>query len=282
MHLYDIALEMRDILDERRDKIELEFFETDHIYYMLDVNGEKRNDFLSVSGIIKKYAPEFDRDYWLDYKSMGDSIKRQQLSDKWDYERDYSAWKGSRVHFELEKELVRRYSSYKEVREPEFEIVGNILEESNVMIGGGINYLDLMEQRGAVLLDTEVVMGDPEEGYVGQADKVWLMNNKTNTGYGFVITDWKSNKPEKMENTYDNGYMYGPFSMIKDSTKSHYEVQLPLYGRLLLKMFKGTKYEKVPVLGCIFVHLLPDGSFKEYRISSELMKYIFNVDLKLK
>ena len=39
-----------------------------------------------------------------------------------------------------------------------------------------------MEERGAVLLDTEIILGDPELGYVGQPDKIWLMFNKQKTG----------------------------------------------------------------------------------------------------
>ena len=45
------------------------------------------------------------------------------------------------------------------------------------MINAGTNYLKLMKERGAELLDTEIVLGDPGLGYTGQPDKVWLMDD---------------------------------------------------------------------------------------------------------
>jgi hypothetical protein len=46
------------------------------------------------------------------------------------------------------------------------------------MIDAGKKFLDIMNERGGVLLDTEIVLGDPEEQITGQPDKVWLMENK--------------------------------------------------------------------------------------------------------
>ena len=60
-------------------------------------------------------------------------------------------------------------------------------------------FLSLMEERGAVLLDTEIVLGHPELGYTGQPDKVWLMMDKEKKNIGIVISDWKTNKKKNME-----------------------------------------------------------------------------------
>lgn len=67
------------------------------------------------------------------------------------------------------------------------------------MIRAGKSYLDLSEQRNLVLIDTEMVLGHPELGYVGQPDKVWLTMNAKGDEFGLVITDWKTNKEKTLK-----------------------------------------------------------------------------------
>ena len=44
MNLNDISLEIKELLEERRKQLELTFIEEEHIYYMKDVDGQvKRN-----------------------------------------------------------------------------------------------------------------------------------------------------------------------------------------------------------------------------------------------
>ena len=59
----------------------------------------------------------------------------------------------------------------------------------------------ILNERGAVLVDTEMVMGDPI-GYVGQSDNTWIMMNKDMNDFGFVITDYKSNQPKILSMPY--------------------------------------------------------------------------------
>ncbi len=103
------------------------------------------------------------------------------------------------------------------------------------MIKAGKKFLSLMEERGAVLLDTEIVLGHPELGYTGQPDKVWLMFNKQKTGFGIVITDWKTNKEKNMEVNDYTKPMKKPFEKLPNNALGHYNTQLPFYGKLLLK-----------------------------------------------
>jgi len=58
------------------------------------------------------------------------------------------------------------------------------------MIDAGHKFINLMHRRGAVLLDTETILGSTELGYTGQPDKVWIMFDK-NGDLGFIVTDWK-------------------------------------------------------------------------------------------
>ena len=186
---------------------------------------------------------------------------------------------GSRVHFELESELIGRFDNYKEVRQPIFTINEEQQRKSDNMISAGKQFLDLMLERGGILLDTEIVLGDPTEQYTGQPDKVWLMQNKEKDGFGFVITDWKTNQPKNFEVHHYTGKLYPPFNNYHDNALGHYYLQLPLYGRLLRKMLEGTKYEDTKLLGNVVVLLKDDGTFVEYKVPPQINNAILTMDL---
>lgn len=136
-----------------------------------------------------------------------------------------------------------------------------------------------MIERGAILLDTEIILGDNELGYTGQPDKVWLMVNKDKTDFGLVISDWKTNQIKNFEVQHYTGKLYAPFNQYDDTALGHYYLQLPLYARLLLKMLKGTKYENLKLLGCVIVLLKDDQTYQEYKVPQQVNNMILNLDL---
>jgi hypothetical protein len=209
----------------------------------------------------------------------GDPEAAALLQEEWKQLGNYSTNMGSRVHFELESDLINRFDNYKEVRQPIFECDESQLIKSDSMIKAGKEYLDLMLERGAVLLDTEIVLGDNELGYTGQPDKVWLIMNKEQDDFGIVITDWKTNQPKNFEVQHYTGRMYAPFNEYHDTALGHYYLQLPLYARLLLKMLKGTKYENIKLLGCVVVLLKDDSTFVEYKVPAKVNKLVMNLDI---
>jgi hypothetical protein len=95
-----------------------------------------------------------------------------------------------------------------------------------------------MLRSGAVLIDTEVVMGDPNLGYTGQADKFWIVCNKEKTQLGIVITDWKTNKPKNFVETKWTNRMYKPYEDLPNTALGHYYVQLSLYAKLFKRNVK--------------------------------------------
>lgn len=280
MDLKEISLDIRNVLEEKRKQIDLSFIEEDHIYYMRNHDGEIKSSFPSVSTVIKSFYEAFDAEGKALQMSKGDLFEQQELLKKWKYAGDYSTNLGSRVHYELEKELVKRNGSYKEVRKPIFECDNSQIVKSNLMIQAGNKFIDLMEERGAVLLDTEMVLGDPEFGYTGQPDKNWLIENKSKTDFGIVITDWKSNKPKNFEVMPYTTKMYPPFNDYPSTALGHYYVQLPLYGKLFLKMLEGTKYENLKIFGCIVVLLMENGNFVEYRVPTDITNTVLNMNIK--
>jgi len=274
MKLNDVAKEIRDIILQKQNELGLTFEEENHIYTM---NG--RTDYPSVSKVLKKFYTEFATEEIANKVAKGDPIKQQELIAEWAAAGDYSTNMGSRVHFVLESEVIKKHGSYKDVRKPEFNCDLSQIMKGDNMIVGGKKYLDLMEERGAVLLDTEMVLGHPELGYTGQPDKVWLMMNRDKTEYGIVITDWKTNKPKNFTVTNFTKKMLHPFDDYHDNALGHYYVQLPLYGKLLLKMLEGSKYGNIKLYGCVISHLKEDSLYDEYKVPQNIINIVMDMDV---
>jgi len=279
MNLHEFSKDIRSVLEKKREEFSLNFIEEKHVYYMKDIDGEIKSNFPSVSTIVKKFHKKFDSEGISLRMSNNDLQKQKKILQEWKNAADYSANMGSRVHYELECELIKRYGNYKNVREPIFEINEQQKNISDRMIIAGKKFLDLIQKRGGILLDTEIVLGNPHERYCGQPDKVWLFKHKTDDEFGFVITDYKSNKPKNFEVHNYTDRLYSPFNEYHDNALGHYYLQLPLYGRLLLSMLKDTKYKHIKFYGSVVVLLKEDETFVEYKVPSKIHNIILNMDL---
>jgi len=188
--LLEISKEIRDIIESKQKELELSFVEDTHTYYIRDKNGEITTEYPSVSTVIKQFYNDFPAlEKSLDM-CHGDIYEQDKLLKEWRATADYANSKGSRVHYLLEKDLLAMYGSYKEVRKPIFECDQQQVKDGNAMISGGHDFIRLMHRRGAVLLDTEMVLGSNTLGYTGQPDKVWVIFDKEGN-LGFIVTDWK-------------------------------------------------------------------------------------------
>ncbi len=280
MNLENVALEIREIISQKQKELELTFIEDTHTYFMKDVDGDVKNNFPSVSKVLKKFYEEFPVEEASYKKSGGDPDLQEQLKKEWAAAGDYSTNMGSRVHYMLEKKVIEQNGGYKEVRQPIFECDIEQILKGDSMITAGSKFLKLMKDRGAILLDTEIVLGHPVLGYTGQPDKVWLIVNRTKDSFGLVITDWKTNKPKNFQTTKFTKSMYEPFQTQPNTALGHYYVQLPLYGKLLLKMLEGSKYENLKLYGCVVVLLQENSEFVEYKVPQEVINTVLEMDVK--
>lgn len=279
MSAQHVAKEIKRLLEKRQKDISLSFIEEGHIYSMMGTNGKMMTDISSVSKIIKKFEIEFDTNGMASIMSKGDPEAKKKLLESWKLAGDLSTNLGSRVHYELEIEALKRFGIDKEVRQPIFEINDEQKIISDKMIKAGKKFLDLMEERGAVLVDTETVLGDPILNYTGQPDKTWVIVNKQESEVGLLITDWKTNKRKNFEvQRYTKKLKY-PFSNYPSTSLGKYYLQLPLYGKLIKAMLQGTEYENINLLGNIIVLLKEDGTFEEFRVPKPISDTILKMDL---
>ena len=280
MDLYKIRDEILEIISQKQKEIGITFEEESHKYTMLDNEGNLRSDWPSVSKVLKKFYPEFPTDEAAEKKSKGDPIVKQQLIEEWAAAGDYSTNMGSRVHYILEQESHKVFKIDKVVRKPEFNCDFTQILKGDSMVSAGKKFLKLMENRNVVLLDTEIVLGSNELGYTGQPDKVWLVINKKGDEFGLLITDYKTNKPKNFVANNFTKPMFRPFEKYLNTALGHYYVQLPLYGKLLLKMLEGTKYENIRLYGCIVVLLREDSEFEEFRVPQDVIDTVLNMNVK--
>ena len=279
MDLKKIAQEIRDIISERQKEFQLTFEEESHKYTMLDNKGNLRSDFPSVSKVMKLFYDEFPTEQAAFNKAGGDPYEAERLVNEWAELGRKSANLGSRCHFFLEEHTLKEFGIDKVVRQPIFDCDAEQIIKSDTMIIAGKRYIELLKERGCVLIDTEIVLGHPELEYTGQPDKVWLVIG-TNGKVGILITDWKSNKPKNFVVTRYTKKMKSPFEDLPDNALGHYNTQLPFYGKLLLKMLEGSKYEDIQLLGCIIVLITDEREYHEHRVSKKTMNKILEMDIK--
>lgn len=279
MDLYKVRDEINEIIKKKQQELQLTFDEESHTYTMIDKEGNLRSDWPSVSKVMKKFYTEFDSDGIAEKKAKGDPVEKQRLLNEWSQAGTYSTNMGSRVHYYLEKKSCEMFGIDKEVREPIFEVDFEQTLKGDAMIVAGEDYLTLMKEREGIILDTEIVLGSNELGYVGQPDKKWLFFNKEKTEIGLVVTDWKTNKKKNFESNNFTKKMKFPFNNIDDTALGHYYTQLPLYAKLLLDMLKGSKYENLKLFGCIVVHLSEKGEYEEYRVPKSVINTILQMDM---
>jgi len=275
--LKDISLKIREVIDKKQKVLNLSFVEDDHIYYIKDKNGNMTTKFPSVSTVIKQFYVDFpalSKSYEM---CRGDIREQDELLKQWRATADYANSKGSRVHYLLEKDLLEQYGSYKEVRMPTFDCDEEQTNDGNAMIDAGHKFINLMHRRGAILLDTEMVLGSSELGYTGQPDKVWLMFDK-NGDLGFIVTDWKTNKIQNFQVHSYTDKMLPPFENEWNTALGHYKIQLPLYARLIVNMLKGSEYEDIKFFGSIIVHLTANNTFEEYRVGNNFNDTVMSME----
>jgi hypothetical protein len=279
MDLTKTASEIREILTKKRQEFQLTFEEESHKYTMLDLKGNLTNEWPSVSKVMKLFYDEFPSEETAFKKSGGDPDEAERLLAEWAEKGRLSTNLGSRVHYFLEEYVLKEFGHTKEVRQPIFDCNAEQITISDAMITGGKNYINLLKERGCELLDTELVLGSPEIGYVGQPDKAWIVNSNKGE-LGLLITDWKSNAEKNFLKQWYTKPMLHPFQHLPNNALGHYNTQLPLYGKLLLKMLEGTKYENIKLLGCIIVRLTESREFVEYRVDKQTINTILDMDIK--
>ena len=229
---------------------------------------------------MKLFYDDFPTEQAAYNKAGGDPDEAERLMEEWAEAGRKSTNLGSRCHFFLEEHTLKEFGVEKIVRQPIFDCDLEQITKGDSMISAGKKYLKLCESRNLALLDTEAVLGHPVLGYTGQPDKVWVTVNAAGNEIGLLITDWKTNKEKNFKPSKFTKNMYSPFHEYPSTALGHYYLQLPLYGKLLIKMLEGTKYENIKLLGCIVVLLKENGDYEEFRVPKEVITTVLDMKME--
>lgn len=268
---------IRKLADEYREKKKITFEESSHKYTIIGDDGiDYSKKIPSVSGAYKKFYLPFDGVGKSLKKANGDPVKAAEIREEWAAKGVLSSTKGSYIHYHSELHLWEqwRHKDIDLIREPDLGDVGSYIHEAEGMLKSSFAYCDLMKDRGAMLIDTEAVMGCEVYKLFGQADKFWLAKHPSK-GWGLLTTDWKTNDPSKFDKAPWTKNMLGPYEFLYDNELGKYSVQLTMYSSLFIRMMAYMGYH-LPYLGSIIVNVTP-SYYMEYKVVKGLYSITDNV-----
>lgn len=208
----------------------IKFFPEPHIY-LIDDNPRT----ISASTLVKRFFPDFDEEYWSEYKAQQQGRTAQDLLGEWEANRQQSANLGTQLHLDIER-YFESEKKIKPISKKEFDF-----------------FLDFYETHltNLKLYRTEWRIFDDLIYVAGTADTIFKKDDGT-----YVIYDWKRSKDIKINNSFNNGI--GVCSDISDCNFNHYCLQLNIYKKIL-----EDHYAK-PVSEMYFVQLHPN--FETYKV----------------
>lgn len=186
----------------------ISFHEENHEYYF------GKEPFQSVTTIIKKFEPEFNKDDEISLQyAQKHGLTNESVKEMWQKAQDDSCELGTSVHKAAELSLLGL--SDKAYFSEEYAL---FVDQINKFIGR--NNLDVVA--------TESILFSQEHKVAGQADFITL-NDKGS----LTIWDWKTSKKIVRGNPYDR-FMLEPLSHLPNTNYSRYCLQLSIY-RLMLE-----------------------------------------------
>lgn len=201
---------------------DISYHDEPHKYY---VGGK---ELISVTTLIHRYQPEFNEDYWSNYKSKELSITQKEVLRAWEFINKKGTIKGSAIHdyaenlflnkvFPYPKQLILNEFGFDPVL-PEYEITKKHVDNF---------YNDV---RGELIpIRTEMIVYDKESLVGGMLDMLFF-NVETKE---FQIWDWKSNK--KFTKEMKSRFFLDKLCMLEDSDLEIYSLQLAMYKYIIEK-----------------------------------------------
>ena len=199
------------------------FFEKGHYY---EYKGKRVG--MSVTRLIEEYTNKFNAEEVAEKVAIRDNKSIQEVLDEWKYKNQFSCAKGSICH-----EFAQHLWSGNEWLWSGFgrdEYEGEVFSYTcDLIFEQAHNFHEDYKERLEHLAD-EFVVGSEEYDIASAIDHLFI--NKL-TG-GLVLVDYKTNSDIHKNERYAKN-MKVPLSHLKDTTLSHYHIQLSIYKYLVEK-----------------------------------------------
>ena len=289
---------MIELKDKRYDQVRLIFHEEGHKY-----NDTFGNEFISTTTLLHKYAPEFDKDYWLKKKAKELSISEKRLAEQWKNITDEACERGTRTHNNLE-DGIKENSMFKQAVKYMIKENGEMITVADIPnIDMNIKVLDVNEfkdmtenkypeiyrvfqwyiDRGYKIY-SEIGMFLIDSLISGTIDVLLIRDED------FVIGDWKTNrgglkfeagyykkdksqKPAQLTNTWvtKKEFLLPPVANLPNCNGSIYNLQLSLYAYAVQKILG------LPCKGLWLCHIDSDFVLNEYGMPKRFPDGLYHV-----
>ena len=207
---------------------DFKFYPTDHHY---EYKGKRIG--VSVTRLIEEYTQPFDAETIAQRVALKQGKSVQEVLDEWQYKNDFSCVKGSTCH-----EFVQCLWSQEDYKQDNFDNSKEYFEAIEKIkrqaIKFKMDYHDKLEH-----LADEFVVGSEEYDLCSAIDHLFI---NTLTG-GLVLVDYKTNSDIHKNECYA-GKMKTPLSSLKDTTITHYYLQLSIY-KYLVEKYASVKVDEM-------------------------------------
>ena len=289
---------MIELKDKRYDQVRLIFHEEGHKY-----NDTFGNEFISTTTLLHKYAPEFDKDYWLKKKAKELGISEKRLAEQWKNITDEACERGTKTHNSLE-DGIKENSMFKQAVKYMIKENGEMITVADIPnIDMNIKALDINEfkdmtenkypeiyrvfqwyiDRGYKIY-SEIGMFLIDSLISGTIDVLLIRDED------FVIGDWKTNrgglkfeagyykkdksqKPAQLTNTWvtKKEFLLPPVANLPNCNGSIYNLQLSLYAYAVQKILG------LPCKGLWLCHIDSDFVLNEYGMPKRFPDGLYHI-----
>ncbi len=289
---------MIELKDKRYDQVRLIFHEEGHKY-----NDTFGNEFISTTTLLHKYAPEFDKDYWLKKKAKELGISEKRLAEQWKNITDEACERGTKTHNNLE-DGIKENSMFKQAVKYMIKENGEMITVADIPnIDMNIKALDVNEfkdmtenkypeiyrvfqwyiDRGYKIY-SEIGMFLIDSLISGTIDVLLIRDED------FVIGDWKTNrgglkfeagyykkdksqKPAQLTNTWvtKKEFLLPPVANLPNCNGSIYNLQLSLYAYAVQKILG------LPCKGLWLCHIDSDFVLNEYGMPKRFPDGLYHI-----
>ena len=203
------------------------FFPSDHHY---EYKGERVG--ISVTRLIEEYVQPFDAEAIAQRVANKSGKSVQEVLDEWQQKNEWSCEKGSLGHSHVQDMWEELFPSPIWYDDEEKRIaVNRVCSQGDNFYN---DYKDKLE-----LVANEYVVGSCVFDVASAIDALFV--NKT-TG-GLVLVDYKTNSDIHKNEKYA-GKMKAPLGHLKDTTLTHYHLQLSIY-KYLVEKYAGVKVDEM-------------------------------------
>lgn len=198
---------------------DVKYIDKTHQYF--DIKSGK--ELISVTTALKEFQPEFEQDYWANFKASQEGVSKYRKDLEWHLLREHGTTKGSYVHEYIELATQGKYFD-----KPIPDFIYKPAIEKCIQLAD--QFVEWYRESKFSLAVPELIVNDDKNA--GQIDNLSYIDENI---YNLAILDIKTDKKIKYDNPYGN--LLEPYQDLPDCNWSKYGLQVNKYQELFEKKY---------------------------------------------